>query len=640
MKKYIKGSILLLFCVSWSVFAMDTPDMIMDSDAEVDAATYKQLVNLELAKRRVLLGFFDESEHKDFDAIDSSVLSALYQEVGPILISTSILKHIIEIGKSDDRSTEDLKDAMVNATVYDSTKQNVLLSRVCFKPDQWIIKKVNDALSLMISRKQLKFFNVDWNKANEHIDADLISDVELKLGLRINHLWPIGIYDILQHEVKEKGAGCSADEIKFLFCKKQDYVSKNMVIPEWYIFMNGHGSFTRRVAGMPLDTFQSLLGLFSSYINTQMLFVKSCFAMGVNAKKIYEETPFGLTKQYPFPIIALGFNDIPTSARSAHTNPHYGRPAPKKPDTLSGTLPPNYVYSKEELEWMFYEEPEEMEEFVDWNRVLQLTRQLDIDFGQIAKILPAMESKNTPQIKLPSMEWFSVMDVDKKTVSIGSILAQIRSPQKPLDVATYFKKDPAVILLRTDDIPFELKLDRLSRLEHITSMVSSGPMVEKPDFVIHRIKKISFPINPVKKSVLEWLRLFELSGAVRGSKIFFVEEFEDKKNLVLFGLPTEPGMVILKAYFEDKDDNRFVTQFKWQMQSGDIVADKMIRGSEDEQDYLEKIKLATIGYPQAKAANAIKRVMPERIKKIQDVYSEQHIGPGPRGKRMYEELKK
>lgn len=635
MEKYIKSLFFLLFYFSWSLFAMDIPDMVIDSDGGVDAPTYRQLVGLELAKRRVLITFFNESPHKDFDSIDYSVLSALYQEAGPILISTSILKNIVEIGQSDDRSAEDLKNAIVKAH---EKKQNVLPSRVCFKPEQWIIKKVNDALSLMVSKKQLKFVGIDWNKVSEYIDTDLISDVELKLGLRINHLKTIGIDEIVQHGVKDKGAGCSADEIKVLFCKKHDYTSKNMIIPEWYIFMNGHGSFGKGIVGIPLDNFQSLLGLFSSYINTQMLFVKSCFAMGANAKKIYEETPFGLQKQYPFPIIVLGFNDIPVSARLIYTNPHYGRPAPKKPDTLSGTLPQNYVYSREELDYMFYEEPEEMEELVDWNSVLQITRQLDVDYDKIAKILPAMESKNTPQIKLPSMEWFSVIDADKKIVSIGSILAQTKNPQVPLDITVRLKKDPVAILLRTDDIPFELKLDRLSRLEHIISMVSSGPMVEKPDYVIHRIKKISLPAKPASKPVLEWLQLFILSGAVRGSKMFFVDEFEDKKNLVLFGIPAEPGKVILKAYFEDKDDNRFVTQLKERMRSGEIVADKIIKNSPDEQDYLEKIRLATVDYPQARAANAIKRVTPEHIKKIQDVYSEQHISPGPRGKHMYEKL--
>jgi hypothetical protein len=606
MEKYIQYSAFLFFCISWSLFAMDTPNMAIGSDGEVDVATYRQLVGLELAKRRVLFCFFNESERKDSDPVRDSVLSALYQGTGPILLSTSILQHIVEIGKSDDRSTENIKKIILSDDGPRPKDENILHHR-SFKPEQWIIKKVNHALSIMISKKQLKFFNIDWNKANEYIDADIASDIELQLGLRVNHLKTIGIEDIVQHGVKDKGAGCSADEIKVLFCKKQDYVSRNMIIPEWYIFMNGHGSLTLRVAGMPLSNFQSLLGFFSSYINTQLLFVNSCYAMGVNAKKIYEETSFGLQKQYPFPIIALGFNDTFTTGKSLRSG-------------LS--------------------DPEKIENIVDWDSILQLLGKLNIDYGKITKIFSSVGLENTSQIKLSAMEWFSVMDVDKKTVAIGSIFAQTKNPKKSLNIKTYFKKDPAAILLRTDDIPFELDLTSLSRLEDIISMVSSGPMIENPDFVVHRIKKMSLPAKLVEKSVLDWLRLFESAGAAKGSKMFFIDEFGDKKNLILFGLSTPPDAPkVLKAYFKDNDDNCFVAKFKLQYKHEKIVADKIIKSSPDEQDYLEKIKIATVDYPQAKAVSGIKRVTPESIKKIEDVYSEQHISPGPRGRRMYEELR-
>jgi hypothetical protein len=89
-------------------------------------------------------------------------------------------------------------------------------------------------------------------------------------------------------------------------------------------------------------------------------------------------------------------------------------------------------------------------------------KKLEGNYSEIVKPLSEEiknDTANMPQIKFPGSDWFSVIEGDKKIISIGSNVAQIKNVQESLDVVADFKKDPELILLYTDTIPFELKIN-------------------------------------------------------------------------------------------------------------------------------------------------------------------------------------
>lgn len=117
---------------------------------------------------------------------------------------------------------------------------------------------------------------------------------------------------------------------------------------------------------------------------------------------------------------------------------------------------------------------------------------------------------NVPQVKLPGLEWFSTVALQKNIVSIGSTLAKTRDPKKPLNIETFFKSDPRALLLYAREIPFELVINSL-RFEAIISMI--------PGDAVHSIKTISStrPFN----EVLDWFMQIEKLAAL---KLFSIEQ--------------------------------------------------------------------------------------------------------------------
>ena len=81
-----------------------------------------------------------------------------------------------------------------------------------------------------------------------------------------------------------------------IFVTKRD-VSNPLTLPNWYFFMNGHGTAARPkenvpsvIAGFNLDQFQQILLFFNNLIKTDFLFYDSCFSGGAHLLKPYERT--------------------------------------------------------------------------------------------------------------------------------------------------------------------------------------------------------------------------------------------------------------------------------------------------------------------------------------------------------------
>lgn len=157
-----------------------------------------------------------------------------------------------------------------------------------------------------------------------------------------------------------------------------------------------------------------------------------------------------------------------------------------------------------------------------------------IDFEEtiryVHKFLMPGDSKlrwveNIPLIKFPGLEWFDVIDIPDKIVSIGNVLAATRDPQRPLHLGTFFggrliaegkkvkKIKPLALLLYTPYVPFPLVNASDSKIPILISMIGGD--------VCHVLKKFNT------------MRSFdELVGAVHPvtsmatKKLFFIESVE------------------------------------------------------------------------------------------------------------------
>jgi len=344
-------------------------------------------------------------------------------------------------------------------------------------------------------------------------------------------------------------------------------------VPEWCIYINGHGGINDVIAYITLDGFKKLLHFLETEVIMQLLVVVSCYAAGVNTDKIYGELKLGTQQYYSFPIIIQGLNDI--AAQVHHLL----------------------------IDWLGWKNNKRLQLDTEINFIsfLEKAKNLEGNYNEIIKPVTTTPIRNTPQIKLPGLEWFSVMEVKNEVVSIGSVLAQIRDPQKSLDIVSFFKKEPEALLLYTDNIPFELVLSPKKFLKVICSMVSSGPLADTPEFVIHRIKKISSKRDSFSSILSKFI--------VEGSKWFFIDEIDGNKDILIFVASDEHA----KCYFKDK--NNILFQKELQKYGNAVEAN-----FEDERDY--EAKMSTVR-KYLELSEKKQMITPERVEKIENVLVKQ-----------------
>jgi hypothetical protein len=559
-----------------------------------------------LSKKRGLLIFLDEQEKDVIGSITSNLLLALYQEAGPIILSASLLYSLREYARKDNRPIEELLNQLGQEQLQlEQTKSvlNAALIKICFKQERWIIKKINNSLNLCIPLRHLDSLNIVYDtvkKIDSTMETNTVSNIELQLGLKVNHMETVDFgsieipsyYTQVSTYFSSTLASYFVDALDIIFCKKSDYINELVAIPQWCMFIEGHGLTNVGIAYLTLDDFKKLLNFFEKEMIITLLVVFSCYAAGVNANKIYGELKLGTQQYYSFPIILQGFNDIPS--RGSYVNIDLADWRNNKKISLYKGI-----------------------SFIDF---LEKSQHVEGNYSEIIKPISSNYIQNTPQIKLPGLEWFSVMDVEKKIVAIGATLAQTRDPQQPLNIGSYFKKDPEAVLLYTDNIPFELVLSSKGNAK-ICSMVSSGPMRNNPEFVIHRIKKISG--KNLYGSILSRFM-------VEGTKWFFIDEINEDntiyKDVLLFVASKERDYFFgtqITCYFKDKNNVLFKKEL-WK------YTDAVQAGLWDKWDY--ESKMDEVRKYLELSGNKL-AITPEHIKKMEDVLTEQ---PAERQKKLLE----
>jgi hypothetical protein len=560
-----------------NIISQAVPKKVVTSPAKVVTEPVQEPIAQtsqdDVDKKKGLLIFLDDSE-KEFGAVSYKFLTALYQKVGPIIVSTSLLYNVLK--KREEWALSNLK------------------SRIAFQPEQWVIKRINESLSLLIPKTYLDDLKIDINKVKEfNNDTYAMFDIELQLGLKVNHMQTIDYMNVTQPSWAQF-ADYFGDSLDEIFCKNFDYKNKNMNIPEWFLFINGHGDINYAIVHLSFDGFKKLLHFLENKINTRLFVIGSCYVAGVNVDKVYGEIKLETQQYYSFPIIVQALNNVITYTRTYYIG------------------------------------------LTDYDFVSFFKKAIGLEghYSDIIKPISNDLIENTPQIKLPGIEWFSVLDADNKIVSIGSILAKTRDPEKPLNVVNFFKKNPELILLYADDIPFELIINS-SRVKAVISMVSAKEINEDLVAVI-RIKKISSTQSFY--DVLDW---FKLVGSSEGRNIFLIDEIGDYKDILIVGslydYQTQKHMFRvhgdMMVFYKDKNDDLFFgekrTGFMRIFQLfglKKLKIEKVEKGSSFENFYQEKLDMIRNQYPKASAVEkeARQEISSEQIKKIENVLIKKH----------------
>ncbi len=495
-----------------------------------------------------LLLFLDDTEHNEIGAVSQYLLSAIRQKAGPIVVSASLLENIFSLyyeAQGDRESAADLYIKYVKDVEDQSGNIKKIkifyLKTLHFDPREWIFKKVSNFLYLLIPKGYIQAsFPEIWIDRVERYDPRNISQVELLLGLKVNHMETVDFKNIVSIKVTQKDNSDyflddlynDATKKSSIFCVKSDYKSRGArKIPVWSFYMHGHGIMQYHsskpgiIVGLSHRGFGKFLDFSENKIVTRLLIYISCYSAGISNDIIFKDAESGVRKTYSFAIITQAISEVPISSVRAVQWSSDGR---AEVTTLA-----NFAY------------------------FLSLVRSTDIfDYIKIAEslfpIIPTVPLftqepwGHVPQIKLPGIEWFSVMASRQDIVSIGSILAKTRSPNKPLDIVNFFKSrevrkkddpnknmpfDPKAILLYASVIPFELIINARN-LEAIISMI--------PGDAIHVIKKISSST----KTEQELLQSFMSIAGLETRKIFFIEELNTLKNVIIYNV-TEPKIIPL-----------------------------------------------------------------------------------------------
>ena len=555
-----------------------------------------------------LLIFLDDSEKDYIGAVSSGLITALNQNAGPIIVSASLLTNIFpryeifsEAGtplELFNRYQKVNEEATKGNTAAKKELKYIVLKILAFDSRKWLFKKINDALYLLIPHEYLQKMNVDLDAVKKYDpDPTKISGTELRLGLKINHMETTDIPEIVNTPIQKyeyadyfiKTLYDNGTKTSSIFCIRSDYKNKRVTLPAWSIFIEGHGNMQKTIVHLKLKKFRrKFLEFLENKINTRLLMYRSCYAAGINNVLMYRDAKSAIERTYSFAIITQALTDA----------------------TVEETA--NLIFdSTSHLTLKLYDN------FANFLKAV--TSSLVMDYQKITEtIFPLLPHKalggwgNVPQIKLPGVEWFSVLASKKDIISIGSIFAKTRDPQQSLDVVRYFKTDPRAILLYATDIPFELVINS-NNLEAIISMV--------PGDAIHIIKKISS-----KKTLPEIVHWFRKIQDLDPQKIFFIREVDDVQNIMIINEKISLGLVggILtvahfKLTFLTKNNALYLLA-----DNGELIAEVNPTFRKFYEDRLQLVRKQQLIEPPSGIEN-IKKVIAEKIKKGPQEFKSQEL---------------
>lgn len=414
-----------------------------------------------------------------------------------------------EIADKIRAATKDYAQKLDNA--WPQLKTSFVKAATHFDANEWIIKQINPHLLLLVP----KWYLEQINKTNlaRFYSSTSYSATELNLGIQIDHkqmqtIDSINAYaDAYQAPEKDEPDSFLIRSLNDIFITRNEYtkelVEKTKVAPQpqWVIYMGGHGVSGKYIANLGIESFKTLLNFFETKIFTKLFVYMSCYAAGVSAKKVYYDRDLRLFKTYSFALASGALTDAPASSKWSSLS--FGE---IKPEDLD--IPHQLLKPRNSFNFAQFLEQAASSDLIDFPKLLEnvLT---GAQQGPEARYIFSL-----PQLKLPGIPWFNVVDTYQKVVSIGRVLAAAHGAERPLNIMTFFQRkvEPMAILLYANVIPFEIQIP-LKTMPLLISMI--------PGNTAHKIKKIS-----IDTTFKEFAASFKPLEKISAKKLFWIEELE------------------------------------------------------------------------------------------------------------------
>ncbi len=469
---------------------------------------------------RGMLVFLDDSEAEsgEFGFVGTSLFAALAQSAGPIIASRSLLVHLFNdrafwdstllIEDGVNRLNRDELAAEFNRIVTEerrglfskkpmSREEKGVLRRILgilgFNSQKWVIKQVNNLLCLLIPHTFLEICGVHYSNVEAYTpESKDLSTIELQLGLKVNHMSSDVSFEKISN--LPDYANYFVKALPSIFCTRSDYKDKQAgPIPSWSFYVIGHGEYRESVVALLFKQFNRFLHFLKYSINTRLLLYDSCYAAGQNTELIYKNDISKLQQAYSFPIITNALTDAVVFCQN------YLEVKDGSLHLLSGTNFARFLKSVT------------VSDIIDYKTLVLSTQD---DYKTVfSKTRPAeLFDGFLHQIKLPGLEWFSVLKDRPNIVSIGSVLSRTR--ERPLKIGS----DVELVLLYTQNaIPFDLFFDECPA---IISMV--------PGEAHHLLSRIS----SARYGVIYLINMFMRLSSLEGTKTFYINEIKGRNSVV------------------------------------------------------------------------------------------------------------
>lgn len=509
MKKFLRIVCCVFFIIAQLLLGQQNEPVINEADS---------------SNNEVLLIFLDDYEGDEITdvgmkigAITNKFLTAFAQGAGPILVSASLIDNArlkyppteTDVQKRIERYLELESDPNPLSSEQAQEMKNIIRSFVAFDKEsaaQWIIKRVNTALYLLIPKEYLTESDIAFSDVELYAPKGPITPVELKLGLKVNHLQTVTNIDTIKKPVPAPKTAYyftqalynkTTNSSRIFVINQEYYALGNKDILAWSIYIAGHGDMDAAITHLFIPQFKELLNFLEQHIRTRLFYYWSCYAAGSNAQALYADAKTGIDKTYAFPIITQATTDAPVLV-SLITFTDQG---------------------DEEKNLFFRENYSELIDLVATPEELDFKKITESLMGPPENLIAALGL--LPQIKLPGLPWFQVIHEDR-FCSIGKILAQART--RPLNIETFFRRRgkkaaPLGILLYPQDMQFELIINSKTPAGLPPTMIS---MI--PGKATHHIQKLSSSVHSVHELIKSFMQIDDLGP----NKLFVIDEITSK----------------------------------------------------------------------------------------------------------------
>lgn len=336
---------------------------------------------------------------------------------------------------------------------FELTQPGLVKMFSTFNPDDWIAKKVDADLVLLIPKAYVERMR---KKFGSRLPLQKeFAEEELLLGMRMNSMRPIR--SLNEYSRLHKGSDAESVDLvgalDKIFITDAEYKKLGSAfVPSWAFYMGGHGLLAKFIVDIPLEQFKAVLDFFETKLTTKLLVYSTCYGAGVNSEIVYAGAKEGVQKVYSFAIATEALTDASVTSAVLRVN----------------IIP----FSESDIDFerkrMKIATHHRFDAFIQdvtslhainythiVSHVFPVAKELD-PRKQRGEGAPAQDVCNLPQLRRPGSAQFEVLDSDCKVIVIDDTL--VLSGEKEIDLVRHVgRRQPLGILLYAPYVPCTFK---------------------------------------------------------------------------------------------------------------------------------------------------------------------------------------